>query len=128
MVDLNAEKGKLHDTLMAELMKEDASSKSIDKIAKSINTNRGKALSLKMDYLLKVKKVLPPDHFKAFITKGHKGQSCAPGCKKPCCATKSTGCKGASKCPMAGTEGHKCTDACKTGSHCKTPCKVEVKK
>ncbi len=132
MVDVDAEKGKLHEALMAELMKEDASSKSIDKIAKSINTNRSKALSLKMDYLLKVKKTVPPEYFNKFITKGH---GCAPGCTKPCCAKKSSGCKsscsskGASKCSKAGTEGHTCTSACTTASAgCSTPCSVKVKK
>lgn len=125
MVDVDAEKAQLHEALMAELAKEDASSKSIDKITKSINTNRSKALSLKMDYLLKVKKTVPPEYFNKFITKGH---GCAPGCTKPCCAKKSTGCKGTSKCSKAGTKGHTCTDACKTGSHCETPCNVKVKK
>jgi hypothetical protein len=132
-VDLKAEKDQLKKSLMTELMKEDASSKSIDKIVKAMNTNHSKSLNLKMDYLLKVKKVLPADHFDKFIMKG---QGCAPGCRKPCCATKSTGCKSssgcsksASKCSKAGTAGHTCTSSCKTASAgCETPCSVKVKK
>ena len=131
MVDLKAEKETLHKSLMTELLKEDTSKKSIDKIAKSINANQGKMLSAKMSYLLKVKDVLPADHYKKFMMKGH---GCAPGCKKSCCATKTSGCKsscsskGASKCSMAGAKGHTCTAACASASKgCATPC-VKVKK
>ena len=134
MVDINAEKDALHKSLMTELLSEETSKKNLDKIAKSINTNQGKMLKAKMSYLLKVKDVLPADHYKKFLMKGH---GCAPGCKKPCCSTKASGCKsscsskGASKCSKAGTEGHTCTDACKTASaseHCETPCNVKVTK
>lgn len=136
MVDVDAEKAQLHEALMAELMKEDASSKSIDKISKSLNANHGKMLSLKMGYLLKVKKAVPAEYFNKFITKGHKGQGCEPGCTKPCCAKKTAGCKGssgcsksASKCSKAGTPGHTCSSACTKGSaHCETPCNLKVKK
>lgn len=131
-VDLNAEKKTLHKSLMTELLNEETSKKSLDKIVKSINTNQSKMINAKMSYLLKVKDVLPADHFKKFLMKGH---GCAPGCKKPCCATKSTGCKsscsskGASKCSSAGTAGHTCSSSCTTASAgCETPCSVKVKK
>jgi hypothetical protein len=132
MVDLNAEKDGLHKSMMTELLSEETSKKNIDKIAKSINTNQGKMLKAKMSYLLKVKDVLPADHYKKFLMKGH---GCAPGCKKPCCSTKASGCKsscsshGASKCSKAGTDGHTCTSACTSASAgCETPCKVKVSK
>jgi hypothetical protein len=132
MVDVDAEKAQLHEALMTELAGEGATTKSIDKIVKSLNANHGKMLSLKMDYLLKVKKVVPAEYFNSFISKG---QACAPGCTKPCCAKKTTGCKtssgcskSASACSKAGTEGHTCTDACKTASKgCETPC-IKTKK
>jgi hypothetical protein len=132
MVDLNAEKDGLHKSLMTELLSEETSKKNIDKIAKSINTNQGKMLKAKMSYLLKVKDVLPADHYKKFLMKGH---GCAPGCKKPCCSTKASGCKsscsshGASKCSKAGTDGHTWTSACTSASAgCETPCDVKVSK
>jgi len=147
MVDLNAEKETLHKAMMTELLNEETSKKSIDKIAKSINTNQGKMIKAKMSYLLKVKDVLPADHYKKFLMKsschgmkGHGHNGCEPGCKKPCCASKASGCKsksagcskGASKCSSAGLKGHTCTDACKTASaksaHCETPCSVKVSK
>ena len=132
MVDLNAEKETLHKEMMTELLSEETSKKSIDKITKSINTNQGKMLKAKTSYLLKVKDILPADHYKKFLMKGH---GCAPGCKKPCCAKKTSGCKsscsskGASKCSKAGTDGHTCTSVCKTASAgCATPCSVKVSK
>jgi len=125
MVDLKAEKEALHKEFMTELIKEDASKKNIDKIAKSMNSNQGKMLKAKTAYLLKVKDVLPADHYKKFLMKGY---GCGSGCKKSCCAPKAHGCKsscsshGASKCSSAGAKGHTCTSACKT------PCTVKVKK
>lgn len=133
-VDLNAEKKALHKSMMTELLNEETSKKSLDKIVKSINTNQSKMLSAKMSYLLKVKEILPADHYKKFLMKGH-GHGCEPGCKKSCCTSKSahkcgSSCShGASKCSKAGTAGHTCTDACKTASAgCETPCNVKVKK
>ena len=132
MVDINAEKDALHKSLMTELLSEETSKKNLDKIAKSINTNQGKMVKAKMSYLLKVKDVLPADHYKKFLMKGH---GCAPGCKKPCCADKSShkcgsSCShGASKCSKAGTAGHTCTSACTSASAgCETPCEVKVSK
>ena len=135
MVDLKAEKETIHKEMMEELLKEDTSTKTLEKLGKSMNSLQYKMHKAKMDYVLKVKKILPADHWKAFLTKQHGGShGCAPGCKKPCCATKTSGCKSscstsASKCSMAGTKGHTCTTACASASTkgCKTPC-VKVKK
>ncbi len=142
MVDLKAEKEKIHEEMMTELLKEESSTKTIEKLGKSMNSVQYKMHKAKMDYVLKVKKVLPADHWKAFLMKQHGGShGCAPGCKMPCCATKTKGkgacCSksyghksgghkcgsssshGAAKCPMAGTKGHTCTVAC-THSAAKT--------
>jgi hypothetical protein len=122
MVDLKAEKGKLHEEMMAELLKEESSTKTIEKLGKSMNAVQYKMHKAKIDYILNVKKVLPADHWKAFLNKkhaegmGHGGYPHGTAAKK-CC-------------PMMGAAGHKCTTACthsapRTG--CKTPC-VKVKK
>lgn len=123
MVDLNAEKGKIHEEMMTELLKEESSTKTIEKLGKSMNGVQYKMHKAKIDYILKVKKVLPADHWKAFLTKQHaagaghgKGRSHGSAAK---------GC-----CPQAGTAGHKCSSSCthsaaKTG--CKTPC-VNIRK
>jgi len=145
MVDLNAEKGKIHEEMMAELLKEEASTKTIEKLGKSMNGVQYKMHKAKIDYILKVKKVLPADHWKAFLTRQHygagagHGKGCSHGSTaKACCPkTGSAGHKcssscthGAAKCSLSGTRGHTCTVACthptaKTG--CKTPC-VKVRK
>jgi len=131
MVDLKADKEKIHEEIMAELLKKESSTKTIEKLGKSINSVQDKMYKAKMDYVLKVKKVLPADHYKMFLTKSH---GCAPGCTKPCCSTSaghkgSMGCShSAGKCPLAGTRGHICTVACKpAGTGCKIPC-VKVRK
>jgi hypothetical protein len=142
MVDLEAEKGKLHEAVMAEFMKDEPSRKSIEKMAKDVDGIKAKMHRVKMDYMFKVRGLLTADQFKAFL---HHRDGCSCSCcssgKCSCggagCKHGSTGhkckssCKSSSaKCPMAGTEGHTCTAACtspgaKTG--CKTPC-VKVKK
>ena len=131
MVDLNAEKVKIHEEMMAELLKEESSTKTIEKLGKSMNSVQHKMYKAKMDYVLKVKKVLPADHWKMFLNK----QSCAKvtghshgqvGHK--CDASCTHGSHSAGKCPLAGTRGHICTVACKpAGTGCKIPC-VKVRK
>jgi hypothetical protein len=150
VVDLNAEKKQIQEALMKELASEEMSKKSIDKLVKSMNANHAKLLDAKMDYVLKVKKVLPPDHFNKFLHKQHaKKSSCSCSCcsSGSCsCCKRGSGCshgtahkcssscahKSAS-CPMAGTKGHSCTSACTTAAKtgckatCKTPCKATKK-
>jgi predicted Zn-dependent protease len=128
VVDLKAEQEKLHEELMNELMSEETSSKSIDKLVKALDANHGKMMEAKMDYMLKVKKLMPADHFKAFLhkqymMKGHGGMSCAaagPGHKcGDSCSRKMSGCS------KAGMKGHACTSACRTSEKpsCKVPCR-----
>ena len=117
MVDLKAEKTKIHEEMMAELLKEESSAKTIEKLGKSMNGVQYKMHKAKIDYILKVKKVLPADHWKAFLYKKHAAGTGHGTAAKGCC-------------PKAGTAGHKCTTACthsapRTG--CMTPC-VKVKK
>ena len=133
MVDLKAEKEKLHEEMMAELLKEESSTKTLEKLGKSMNGVQYKMHKAKMDYILKVKKILPADHWKGFLNK----QSCANvtgrshgqvGHKYDASCTH--GSHGAGRCSMAGTRGHTCSSACKpSAAHtgCKTPC-VTVKK
>jgi len=134
MVDLQAEKDKIHQEIMAELLGETPSTKTIEKLGKSMNGIQHKMFKIKMDYMLKAKKVVPADHWKVFLSKQHHGAGAGGG--KACCATTaghkcSSSCThGSARCSMAGTKGHVCTTACthpaaKTG--CKTPC-VKVKK
>ena len=145
MVDLNAEKGKIHEEMMTELLKEESSTKTIEKLGKSMNGVQYKMHKAKIGYILKVKKVLPADHWKAFLTKHHHGAGAGHGmgyshgsAAKGCCPQAGTAghkyssscTHGAARCPLAGTKGHTCTVACthpaaKTG--CKTPC-VKVRK
>jgi len=130
MVDLKAEKETIHKEMMTELLKEESSTKTIEKLGKSMNGVQYKMHKAKIDYILKVKKVLPADHWKAFLTKQHHGAGYGTGCShgsaaKGCCPK-----AGAAKCSLAGTKGHTCTVACthptaRTG--CKTPC-VKVRK
>jgi hypothetical protein len=142
MVDLEAEKAKLHEAVMAEFMKDEPSKKAIEKIAKDVDGVKAKMHKIKMDYLWKTRQLLTPDQFKTFIHKYHEGCSCSccssgkcscggSGCKHGSASHKcSSSCKsGSSKCSMAGVDGHTCSSACtssgaKTG--CKTPC-VNVK-
>ncbi len=133
MVDLKAEKEAIHEEMMAELLKEESSTKTMEKLGKSMNSVQLKMYKAKIDYVLKVKKVLPADHWKIFLNK----QSCAKvtghshgqvGHK--CDASCTHGSYSAGKCSMAGTKGHICSVACRpSAAHtgCKTPC-VKVKK
>ena len=117
MVDLKAEKGKLHEEMMAELLKEESSTKTIEKLGKSMNGVQHKMHEAKIDYILKVKKIFPADHWKAFLNKQHTAGMGHGTAAKGCC-------------PMMGTKGHKCTTACTHSAPragCKTPC-VKVKK
>ncbi|MCK4549554.1 MAG: hypothetical protein KAU49_05275 [Candidatus Krumholzibacteria bacterium] len=127
MVDLKAEKEKIHEEMMTELLKEESSTKTIEKLGKSINGVQYKMHKAKIDFVLKVKKVLPADHWKGFLMMQH--------CGSLGCSHSSHSAHGSAKCPMVGTKGHTCTPACGTGHHgegghkttgCKTPC-VKVK-
>jgi len=128
VVDIKAEQDKLHEELMKELMNDETSSKSIDKLVKELDANHGKMLEAKMDYILKVKKLLPADHFKMFLKNQH---GMMGSCGKSCCSEGAGRMGGGScagkpaGCSMAGMKGHECTSACKTPAkmECKTPCK-----
>jgi hypothetical protein len=101
--DLKAEKGKIHEAMMAELMKDEPSRKEIDKLFKSMNGVNSKLHKIKVDYLLKVKGILPADHWKLFLSKHHgSGCSCS-GCESGC------HCKG-----MTG-KGGSCMEKCGSG-------------
>jgi hypothetical protein len=124
MVDLDAEKETIHKSMMEELLKEETSTKAVEKLGKSMNDIQYKMHQAKVDYLLKVKAVLPAEHWKGFLMKQHaEGMGCAMGKG----SAKGMGCeKSAGKCGMEGKDGHKCTEACKTSDaddHCKVPCK-----
>ncbi len=144
MVDLKAEKGKIHEEMMAELLKEESSTKTIEKLGKSMNGVQYKMHKAKIDYILKVKKVLPADHWKMFLHKQHaagvghgKGYPHGTAAKGCCPMTGAAGHKcgpgsahDSAKCPMAGTKGHICTAACThsaPGAGCEIPC-VKVRK
>jgi hypothetical protein len=112
MVDLDAEKEKIHGEIMAELMKEAPSTKTLEKLGKSASDVKYKMFKTKIDYALKVKKVLPADYWKGFLHKYHGGShSCGCGCH---------GCKGSSCC-SGGKAGHKCGSGCTHGSSCSIP-------
>ena len=132
MVDLKAEKEKIHKEMMAELLKEDSSTKTIEKLGKSMNGIQYKMHKAKIDYILKVKKVLPADHWKMFLDKhacsaratGHSHGSAGHKCDSNCT-------HGTAKCPKVGTRGHTCTAACTHSAAragCATPCGVKVRK
>ncbi len=123
MVDLKVEKNKIHEEMMTELLKEESSTKTIEKLGKSMNGVQYKMHKAKIDYMLKVKKVLPADHWKVFLHKRH-----AAGAGHGKSSPHGTSAKGC--CPTAGTRGHTCTSACTHSSlraGCKTPC-VRVRK
>lgn len=137
-IDLKAEQMKLHDQMSEELMKDEPSAKALDKIYQDMSAVRAKMHKVTVAHLLAVKKVLPKDHWTAYLKKHHDGGCCAMGggcmkggmmkgccthgasCAKGCCTHGGDGCamKASAKAGCAGAKG---------AAGCATPC-VKVKK
>lgn len=138
-VDLKTEQAKLHERMKEELMKDEPSSKAIDKIYQEMEGVRSKMHKATVAHLLAVKKVLPEDHWAAYLKKHHGAGGCGmgggcmhDGMKKGCCVHGAACAKGG--CCMHGAAG--CAPkapakmkaaGCADAAGCATPC-VKIKK
>jgi hypothetical protein len=137
-IDLKAEQMKLHDKMTEELMKDDPSVKTLDGIFEQMSAVHAKMHKVTVAHLLAVKKVLPKDHWAAYLEKHHGGcamgggcmnagmeKGCCqhgPGCTKGgCCTHGGDGCTLKAPAKAPGCEGHAGAEGCAV------PC-VKVKK
>ncbi|MDD3643703.1 MAG: periplasmic heavy metal sensor [Candidatus Krumholzibacteria bacterium] len=134
-VDLKAAQMKLHEKMAEELMKDDPSAKALDDIYKEMSALRAKMHAATVAHLLAVKKVLPRDHWAAYLKKHHEAGGCGmgggcmhEGMKKGCCEHGAACTKGG--CCAHGADG--CAPKAPAGSAgcgssagvagCATPC------
>jgi hypothetical protein len=138
-IDLKAEQMKLHEAMAGELMKDEPSAKALDKIYQDMSAVRAKMHTITIAHLLAVKKVLPKEHWSAYLKK-HQGAGCChmdggctmDGAHKGCCEHGAACTKGG--CCMHGGEGCTMKAPAKSGcagaagaAGCSIPC-VKVKK
>jgi len=134
-VDLEARKTEIHEAVMAEFMKDDYSTKEIEKLAKDMDAVKAKMHKVKMDYMFKARKMMTAEQFEGFLHKMHGDKGCSCDCcKTGKCACGGKGCTHASKgkgcCSMGKTS---CKTSARAGcssakAGCETSCKVKVKK
>lgn len=134
-IDLKAEQMKLHEQMAGELMKDEPSAKALDKIHQDMTAVHAKMYKVTVAHLLAVKKVLPKDHWAAYLKKHHAagcggmGGGCAEHGMKGCCehgpACAKGGCctHGGNGCTMKAPAKSGCSEA----AGCAVPC-VKIKK
>ncbi len=66
-VDMRAEQAKLRLEMKQEMLKDEPSRKTLEKLAKGIAANREKMQMSRIDHMLDVKKILTPDQWKIFV-------------------------------------------------------------
>ena len=86
-IDLNARRMELRGQMKEELLKAKPDAKALEKIAKEMDGVRAKLHRQKIEHLLKVKQVLPEEHWKVFL---HKQCGSFAGC---CCMHGAAGCR-----------------------------------
>lgn len=92
-IDLHSKKMELEKKMMAELMKEDPGRKEMEGIFDDMMKVKKDMHEKKIEHLLAVKEIMPPEHWKAYLMKRHHDSKQGCGHGRDCCAMK----KGCSK-------------------------------
>ncbi len=116
-IDLRVKQGELEKKMMSELLKEKPSKKKIDSIFSDMMEIKEKLHKIKIEHLLAVKELLPPEQWKGYLVKQHmKGRGCG---HENCCGKeggmKAEGCDSHMKAEGCGAHMNKGSAGCGKG-------------
>lgn len=105
-LDLEKKQAGIHEEMFKEFTSENPNRKTIDKLAAEMGDVRAALMSNRHDFMFEVRKLVPADQFKIFMT--HQGCGMGQGGCKGGMMGKGAGCGMGAGCCAGGEGGHKC--------------------